>query len=258
MRWEAEHHPPVPVNKPAIGRAFGRAAKHYEQYATLQQMTGDRLLTLSDLPANGQVLDAGCGSGRFSRYFSGRGYQVTALDISAEMLRTARDRDPKSCYLQADIDALPVRRQSFDIIWSNLALQWSADLRKALGQLRLAVNPGGSLRFSTVVAGSLPEVNQAWQAVDNTEHVNRFLSAGQIARAAEGYGIRLYHEQITLRFPTVRAALWSLKGVGASHLHQRDEGLPLTRQRLALLDTGWPKDSQGYRLSYQIVYGVSE
>ena len=258
MHWKTEEQPQMPVNKSAVGRAFGRAAENYEQYATLQQMTGDRLLTVSDLPVSGRVLDAGCGSGRFSRYFSGRGYQVAALDISAEMLRTARERDPNACYLQADIDALPVRAQSFDVIWSNLALQWSADLRKALGQLCLALNPGGSLRFSTVAAGSLPEVNQAWQAVDNTTHVNRFLSVAEITRAAEGYNIRLHSEQIILWFPTVRAALWSLKGVGASHLHQRDKGLPLTRQRLALLEAGWPKESQGYRLSYQIVYGVSE
>ncbi len=258
MHWKAEQQPPEPVNKCAVGRAFGRAAEHYEHYATLQQMTGDRLLTVSELPVNGRVLDAGCGSGRYSRYFSGHGYQVTALDISAEMLRTARERDPHSSYLQADIDALPVRAQSFDVIWSNLALQWSADLRKALGQLRLALTPGGSLRFSTVAAGSLPEVNQAWQALDNTTHVNRFLSAAEIAHAAEGYDLRLHSEQITLWFPTARAALWSLKGVGASHLHQRDKGLPLTRQRLALLEANWPKESQGYRLSYQIVYGVSE
>jgi len=258
MHWEADEQPTIPVNKSAIGRAFGRAAENYEQYATLQKITGDRLLILADLPKKGRVLDAGCGSGKYSRYFSGQGYQVTALDISAEMLRTARERDPQPCYLQADIDALPVRTQSFDVIWSNLALQWSADLKKALGKLRLALTPGGSLRFSTVAAGSLPEVDQAWRALDNTSHINQFLSPGEIARAAEGYGIRLYHEQITLRFPSVRAALWSLKGVGASHLHRRDEGLPLTRQRLALLDAGWPKDSQGYRLSYQIVYGVSE
>lgn len=258
MRLKAEDQSLMTVNKSAIGRAFGRAAENYEQYAALQQMTGDRLLTISDLPVNGRVLDAGCGSGRYSRYFSEQGYQVTALDISAEMLRTARERDPGSCYLQADIDALPFREKSFDIIWSNLALQWSSDLRKALAQLRSALNPGGSLRFSTVAAGSLPEVNQAWQAVDNTTHVNRFLSAEELAHATEGFGLRLHSEQMTLWFPTVRDALWSLKGVGASYLHQRDQGLPLTRRRLALLEAGWPKESQGYRLSYQIVYGVSE
>ncbi len=247
----------IPVNKPAISRAFGRAAASYENYATLQEITGERLLAIPGLPVTGRLLDAGCGTGRYSRYFSGHGYQVTALDISQEMLLTAQSRDSQPCYLCADLDALPFRGHSFDVIWSNLALQWSNDLQQAICQLMSALKPGGNLRFSTVAAGSLPEVGQAWHAVDSHQHVNRFLSLEQLTQAVEGSGIVLSHEQITLYFPTAKAALWSLKGVGASHLHQRAGGTSLTRQRLALLEASWPKDEQGYRLSYQIVYGVT-
>ena len=246
------------VDKSAIGKAFGRAAATYDDYAALQRITGDRLREIAGMPAAGDLLDAGCGSGWYSRCFSAAGYRVTALDISTEMLRYARQQQSAADYLQADLDALPFRAGSFDVIWSNLALQWSNQLRQAVYQLRSALRPAGQLRFSTVAAGSLPEVDQAWQSVDGTAHTNSFLTVQQIAQAVCGYGIRLIHEPVTLHFPSARAALWSLKGVGAGHLHQRTKSLPLTRQRLALLDAGWPKETEGYRLSYQIVYGVTE
>lgn len=47
----------------------------------------DRFLEL--LPEGGSILDLGCGSGRDSAYFLSQGYDVTALDGSAEMCNLA-------------------------------------------------------------------------------------------------------------------------------------------------------------------------
>lgn len=41
------------------------------------------------IPEGGRILDLGCGSGRDSRYFLEQGYQVTAIDGSAELCRLA-------------------------------------------------------------------------------------------------------------------------------------------------------------------------
>lgn len=49
------------VNKQAIAAAFGRAASHYEQHASLQQHSADALLTLLTGRQFASVLDAGCG-----------------------------------------------------------------------------------------------------------------------------------------------------------------------------------------------------
>ena len=47
----------------------------------------DRFLRLLD--KNASILDFGCGSGRDTRYFLDKGYQVTATDGSAELCRRA-------------------------------------------------------------------------------------------------------------------------------------------------------------------------
>lgn len=256
MLRPAEMSEKLSIDKAAIGRAFGRAAATYDSYAMLQRLCGDRLLEMAPPPQHGRVLDAGCGSGWYSRYFRRQGHYVTALDISSQMLTVARHRQAADSFVQADLDALPFRPGSFDMVWSNLALQWSGNLQQCLGRLLSALVPGGGLRFSTLLAGSLPEVDLAWQALDGSTHINRFLTKAAVEQATAGYGISLFSETITLHFPDAKSALWSLKGVGASHLHQRSTGKPLTRHRLALLDAAWPKDGQGYRLSYQLLYGV--
>jgi SAM-dependent methyltransferase len=44
---------------------------------------------LAHIPKSGRILDAGCGSGRDSRYFLQQGYKIEAFDASPEMCRLA-------------------------------------------------------------------------------------------------------------------------------------------------------------------------
>ncbi len=48
-------------------------------------------LILAHLPAGGRILDLGCGTGQLAQILLKRGYQVTGLDGSEEMVRIARD-----------------------------------------------------------------------------------------------------------------------------------------------------------------------
>ena len=89
-------------------------------------------MALAPPVSDGVLLDAGCGTGWYSRLWQQRGQRVVALDLSPQMLQQARSLDAVSSYLAGDIDALPLASQSIDRVWSNLAVQWSSDLRTAL------------------------------------------------------------------------------------------------------------------------------
>ena len=52
-------------------------------------LTQERFLRLLD--ENTSILDFGCGSGRDTKYFLEKGYQVTAIDGSAELCRLASE-----------------------------------------------------------------------------------------------------------------------------------------------------------------------
>ncbi len=248
----------LPVNKAAVARAFGRAAGYYEQYAELQRRCGDILLALAPPAADGDLLDAGCGTGWYSRLWRERGQHVVALDLSPQMLRQARSLDAASLYLVGDIDALPLASQSVDRVWSNLAVQWSSDLRTALQQFARVLRPEGVMLFSTLLAGSLQDVHDAWQPLGGSERVNRFLSEKQVRAAGAGLNLRFVRQMLVMHFPSALSAMRSLKGIGATHLHQGRDSAPVTRQRLAQLETLWPRDAQGYRLTYQLLFGITQ
>lgn len=85
-------------------------------YTRLPEL-GEGEIVASVLPAAASVLELGCGVGRITRQLVRLGYQVTAVDESAEML--ARVRDAKT--VRARIEGLELGRR-FDavLLASNL------------------------------------------------------------------------------------------------------------------------------------------
>lgn len=226
------------VNKQAIAAAFGRAAAHYEQHAELQRQSADVLLAMLPQRKYTHVLDAGCGPGWMSRHWRERHAQVTALDLSPPMLVQARHKDAADHYLAGDIESLPLATATFDLAWSNLAVQWCGNLSTALRELYRVVRPGGVVAFTTLVQGSLPELHQAWQAVDERPHANRFLPPDEIEQSLNGVHYQHHIQPITLWFDDALSAMRSLKGIGATHLHEGRYPRILTRFAVAAIATG--------------------
>ncbi|KAA9000582.1 malonyl-ACP O-methyltransferase BioC [Affinibrenneria salicis] len=247
---------PRQADKQAIARAFGRAAARYDRFAELQRISGERLMALSADHPGRQVLDAGCGTGYFSRRWRQQGREVTALDLSAEMLAQARQQQAATHYLSGDIEHLPLPDGAVDISFCNLAVQWCDTLPRALAELHRVTRPGGRVVFSTLAQGSLQELAQAWTALDGSRRVNRFLPAAAIEQACRPWRHQISAEQHCLWFSDVMTLMQSLKGIGATWLQQgRAPGL-LGRRRLDALATGYPRREQGFPLSYHLIYGV--
>ncbi|MCT4701249.1 malonyl-ACP O-methyltransferase BioC [Enterobacteriaceae bacterium H20N1] len=247
-----------PVNKLAVAQAFGRAANTYDDFSELQRISGNQLISRLARREFAQVLDAGCGTGWFSRYWKAQGCHVTALDLSAKMLNHARGQRAANSYLEGDIEALPLPNEQVSLAWSNLAVQWCGDLRKGLSELYRVTRPGGCVAFTTIAAGSLPELHAAWQAVDKRAHANNFLSLNEIETACDGWRISLHAGQVTQSFPDVMSAMRTLKGVGATHLHEGRKSSLMTRQQLQRLSLAWPQRDGKFPLSWQLVSGVIE
>lgn len=93
------------------------------------------LIRLGGLGAGVSLLDAGCGSGWFTRRFARTGCTVTGVDRDAAMLAYARRRDAAARYVQADMTALPFRVQSFDIATAVTSLCFVRDEERAIAEL---------------------------------------------------------------------------------------------------------------------------
>ena len=155
-----------------------------------------------------------------------------------------------------DIESLPLATATFDLAWSNLAVQWCGNLSTALRELYRVVRPKGVVAFTTLVQGSLPELHQAWQAVDERPHANRFLPPDEIEQSLNAVHYQHYIQPITLRFDDALSAMRSLKGIGATHLHEGRDPRILTRSQLQRLQLAWPQQQGRYPLTYHLFLGV--
>jgi SAM-dependent methyltransferase len=97
-----------------------------------------------------RLLDAACGTGKSFLPFLGRGYSVTAFDLSAEMVAVARAKAPTAELFVADVTLLG-RIGTFDLITClddsvNYLVEPGA-LDAALAALAANLAPGGVLVF---------------------------------------------------------------------------------------------------------------
>ncbi|AJC65986.1 malonyl-ACP O-methyltransferase BioC [Dickeya zeae] len=245
-----------PPHKQAIARAFGRAASQYDRFAALQRESGEHLMTLVGEHRGGELLDAGCGTGYFSARWQACGKRVTALDLSVDMLAMARQRQAATHYLLGDIERLPLADGSVDISFSNMAMQWCDDFAAGLAELYRVTRPGGVIAFCTLAQGTLAELDDAWQQLDGSRRINRFLSLEAIVSACRRYHADISPAPATCYFPDVLALMRSVKGVGATWLREGREPRGLNRRQLTALATHYSRHPQGYPLTYQRIFGV--
>jgi SAM-dependent methyltransferase len=97
--------------------------------------------------AGRQVLECGCGAGRFTEVLLDRGASVTSVDVSAavEANQDNFPQDDRHRVAQADIFALPFRPQSFDVVFCLGVVQHTPDPEDAIAALYEQVRPGGWL-----------------------------------------------------------------------------------------------------------------
>jgi S-adenosylmethionine-dependent methyltransferase len=107
------------------------------------------------LPAGGRILEVGAATGRYTLELARRGYQVTAVDFSAEELRANQELLQAAGlarqveYVIADgRDLSQVRGRDFDaalLMGPLYHLILEADRKRSLGQVYERLKPGGLL-----------------------------------------------------------------------------------------------------------------
>jgi ubiquinone/menaquinone biosynthesis C-methylase UbiE len=102
--------------------SYNAFAEEYVQKNAANAPVLERELFLSKLPAHATILDAGCGPGRDSAYFSSKGYEVTGIDLSSKFIQIARQTVPKATFTLMDLRRISFLEQSFDGIWACASL----------------------------------------------------------------------------------------------------------------------------------------
>ena len=219
------------IDKQEVRRAFSKAAATYDAAAIVQREVCTRMLEKLDViklqPS--RILDAGSGTGFGTRQLGERyrGAEIVSLDIALGMLQAAKGtsgwwqklfKGNKQRFLCADIEMLPFASQGFDMVWSNLTLQWCNDLPATIKGLHRVIRNDGLLMFSTFGPDTLKELRTAFAGVDGYNHLNRFVDMHDIGDMLVAAGFAdpvMEMEKITLTYPDIKAVMRDLKSIGA-------------------------------------------
>ena len=135
----------------------------------------------------GRALDVACGAGRNAVFMAQAGYQVDAVDISAEGLGRARQeaqsRGLDINWIEQDLD----KPYQFDTNYDVIIVMWYVNLG-LISQLCDCLSPGGYLLCEEHLVTD--------QQVIGPTNLNYRVAPGALAETASALDILLYQESI--------------------------------------------------------------
>ena len=270
------------LDRAEVRRAFNRAAASYDAHAVLQREVCDRLLERLDFMkiTPQRILDMGAGTGYGLQHLRTRypAADMIGLDLAPAMLARARAKFPALSLRQriaapftsasrasmdfvcADMERLPFKSSSLNLIWSSLTLQWANDLQSTLRDCHRTLAPGGLMLFATFGPDTLKELRAAFASIDSAPHVNRFADLHDIGDMLVHAGFSnpvMEMDMLTLTYADLKSLMIDLKGIGAHNA-------AVTRRRGLMGKSAWQKLAQAYEIhrrdmrlpaSFEVIYG---
>jgi SAM-dependent methyltransferase len=127
---------------------FDRVASLYDEVRPgYPDVIIDAVIELSGLPAEGHILEIGCGTGQITWPFARRGYAILALELGSALATLAAEH--LRPYAQARVvlvafETWPIEQEAFDLVLSAQAFHW-IDPAFGLARAAEALKPQGAI-----------------------------------------------------------------------------------------------------------------
>jgi SAM-dependent methyltransferase len=130
-------------------RAIWASGDYPSMVETFLLPLGPRLVEACAIGPGMRVLDVAAGTGNASLPAAARGAEVTASDLTPELLeagrRRAEEEGLKLDWVEADAEALPFQDGSFDVVISAIGVMFAPHHRAAADELVRVCRPGGTI-----------------------------------------------------------------------------------------------------------------
>jgi SAM-dependent methyltransferase len=192
-----------------------------EVYELLPEL-GEGEIVARAVPAGGSILELGCGTGRMTRQLVDRGYRVTAVDESTEMLERVNGAET----VESRIEELDLGRRFDAVLLASNLLSAAPEQRRAF--LSACVRHSDLAVVETLPLGWQPRENESTLgAVTARTRVDR-IEGGVVHGAVEyeAHGQRWTHA-FAMRVFADEAELETALGEGGFRLErwlQRERG----------------------------------
>jgi 2-polyprenyl-6-hydroxyphenyl methylase/3-demethylubiquinone-9 3-methyltransferase len=164
----------------ALGEEFDRVMNRYDLERRLEIVFG--VLLRPDQLRGRKLLDAGCGTGHFSRRASELGARVVCVDIGRRLVRRAVARR-EARGVCADVATLPFATGSFDAVVCSEVIEHTPRPARAFAELCRVLRPGGVLALTTPNLPWYPSVVLAnWLKVRPYHGLENWVSRARLLR----------------------------------------------------------------------------
>lgn len=229
------------VEKSRLKADFNRAADGYNAQALLQKNVAHNLfsMALERWPRGLKVLDAGAGTGFFSRFadLNKTRHHIIALDIAWRMCGLSQC-EPHTVSVNADMEMIPLKNACVDRVFSSLALQWVGSPINALKESHRVLKRGGEMMCATILEGTLSELTDCFRQIGESNRVGKFATETELMEHFQYAGfeaVTIEKQPLRLHYTDVMSLLRSIKKIGAaSKLNDRNRGM-LTRGAITKL-----------------------
>ncbi|WP_192868266.1 class I SAM-dependent methyltransferase [Calderihabitans maritimus] len=139
--------------------AFGRSDVENAAMEKVQAALFTSVLKSIDL-RNSNVMELGCGVGRWAPLILKSGASYVGVDISGSMIEIARKRVPNGLFYKLDSDKLPFPDGHFDLVFSITVLHHNSfeQQSRMIDEMVRVTRPGGNLLLMEAVAREMRRV----------------------------------------------------------------------------------------------------
>jgi ubiquinone/menaquinone biosynthesis C-methylase UbiE len=175
---------------------FDASAREYDRwYETPEGAIYDRLEKsaiarfLPEKARGMRLLELGCGTGHWTRFFTEHGFIVTGVDYSRSMIDAARDKGiHNASFAVADAHALPFEDGQFDVSAAITVLEFVRKPEVAVKEMVRCVRREGGLILIGVL-NALAAINRHRTAAQQQPYVaGRFFSPRELVRMLVPHG----------------------------------------------------------------------
>ena len=130
-------------------RAMWASGDYPSMVETFLLPLGPRLVEACDIGPDSRVLDVAAGTGNAAIRAAERGAQVTASDLTPELLeagrRQAESQGLELEWMEADAESLPFADGSFDVVMSSIGAMFAPHHQDVADELARVCRPGGTI-----------------------------------------------------------------------------------------------------------------
>jgi len=120
-----------------------------EDWANIQEKTGssgyEYALTQLELNEHMSLLDIGCGSGIFSDFAQSKGISITGIDACENLIEHAKQRNSDANFLVGDMEELPFKNDSFDVVCGFNSFQYAENIKNAFTEAKRVLKDNGKI-----------------------------------------------------------------------------------------------------------------